>query len=78
VRTHVFKVVIERDEDGRWAAECPALPGCATDGATHDEALKNIQEAVEAYVADLLAVGEPIPTAHEIIDAPAVSVVALG
>lgn len=75
VRTHVFQVEIERDEDGRWAATCPALPGCATYGATREEALKNIEEAVEAYVADLLASGEPIPAAREVIDAPAVSVV---
>lgn len=29
-KTYVFDIEVEQDEDGRWAAICPALPGCAT------------------------------------------------
>lgn len=75
MKTHVFRVEIEQDEDGRWAASCPVLPGCATWGHTQDEALRNIQEAVAAYVADLLATGDAIPVADAALDAPAVSVI---
>lgn len=75
MKTHLFRVEIEEDDDGRWAATCPALPGCTTWGHTQKEALRNIQEAVAAYVADLVAVGETIPPADTAIDAPAVSVV---
>jgi predicted RNase H-like HicB family nuclease len=75
MKTHLFRVEIEEDDDGRWAAICPVLPGCATWGHTQEEALRNIQEAVAAYVADLVAVGETIPPADTAIDAPAVSVV---
>jgi predicted RNase H-like HicB family nuclease len=61
MKTHVFDVEIEQDDDGRWSATCPTLPGCATWGHTGEEALKNVQEAVVAYVTDLLASGETVP-----------------
>lgn len=65
MKSYVFKVVIEEDayDDGRKAyhASCPALKGCHTWGHTYEEALTNIQEAVELYVEDLRESGEPIP-----------------
>ena len=75
MRSYVFQVVVEQDEDRRWAASCPSLPGCATWGHTEEEALRNIREAVEVYVEDLIAAGEPVPGAREVIEAPVVSVV---
>ena len=39
-------VTIDRDEDGVWIVECPAVPGCVTQGRTKAEALANIQEAI--------------------------------
>jgi predicted RNase H-like HicB family nuclease len=41
-----FNVTIDRDEDGVWVVECPAIPGCVSQGATREEALENIQEAI--------------------------------
>jgi predicted RNase H-like HicB family nuclease len=41
-----FNVTIDRDEDGVWVVECPSIPGCVSQGATREEALKNIQEAI--------------------------------
>jgi predicted RNase H-like HicB family nuclease len=41
-----FNVTIDRDEDGMWVVECPAIPGCVSQGATKDEALENIKEAI--------------------------------
>lgn len=41
-----FNVTIDRDEDGAWITECPAIPGCVSQGQTKDEALVNIQEAI--------------------------------
>lgn len=75
MKSYVFQVEVVREEDGRWAAVCPSLPGCATWGHTEQEALRNIREAVEVYVEDLVASGEPIPGAREVIQAPVVSVV---
>ncbi len=41
-----FQVTIARDEDGVWIIECPAIPGCITQGNSKTEAIKNIQEAI--------------------------------
>jgi len=41
-----FTVTIDRDEDGVWVIECPAIPGCVSQGSTKEEALENIREAI--------------------------------
>lgn len=41
-----FNVTIDRDEDGVWIVECPAIPGCVTQGATKDAALSNMEDAI--------------------------------
>jgi predicted RNase H-like HicB family nuclease len=74
VKTYVFPVELAREDDGRWSALCPALEGCATWGRNREEALRNIREAVEVYVEDLVACGEPLPGGVTVIDSPAVSV----
>lgn len=56
-----YRVIIEQDEDGVFVAEVPALPGCISQGETRAVALKNIQEAIEAYVESLKAHDEPVP-----------------
>ncbi len=43
-----YLVTLERDDSGYVVAECPALPGCASQGRTKAEALANIREAIEA------------------------------
>lgn len=46
-----LKVVVhEADEGGYWA-EVPALPGCATQGETFEELLRNLYEAVEGCLS---------------------------
>lgn len=45
-----FQAVIERDDDGRFVAYVPALPGCATEGLTVAEAMENMQEAIAGYL----------------------------
>lgn len=42
-----FFVTIDRDEDGVWIAECPAIPGCVSQGTTKDKALENVKEAIQ-------------------------------
>jgi predicted RNase H-like HicB family nuclease len=56
-----YRVVIEADEDGAFVAECPALPGCVSQGASRAEALVNIREAIRGYLESLEKHGEPIP-----------------
>ena len=41
-----FNVMLDRDEDGVWIVECPAIPGCVSQGKTKGEALGNIKEAI--------------------------------
>lgn len=41
-----FLVSLERDEDGVWVAECPAIPGCVSQGSTEDEAMANVTDAI--------------------------------
>lgn len=43
-----FLVSIERDEDGAWVVECPAIPGCVSQGETKDAALTNILDAIRS------------------------------
>ena len=47
-------MVIERDDHGFYAW-CPELKGCQSQGATLDEAMANIREAVELYLATVSA-----------------------
>ena len=42
-----FAVTIDRDDDGVWVVECPSIPGCVSQGATKDEALANIKDAIQ-------------------------------
>lgn len=41
-----FHITIERDEDGRYVAECTDLPGCLSEGDSIEEAVENISEAI--------------------------------
>jgi antitoxin HicB len=57
----LYRVLIEQDEDGVFVAECPSLPGCISQGATRDEAVANIKDAVTGYLESLRKHNEPIP-----------------
>lgn len=56
-----YRVLIGQDEDGVFVAEVPSLPGCISQGMTREEALSNVQEAIEGYLDSLRAHDEPIP-----------------
>jgi len=47
-----LKVLIEKGEDGYYVAHCPSLKSCWSQGKTKEEALKNIQEAIELYLEE--------------------------
>jgi predicted RNase H-like HicB family nuclease len=52
-----FLVTLAPGEDGWIVAECPALPGCISQGRSRKEALKNIREAIEASLLTRREVG---------------------
>jgi predicted RNase H-like HicB family nuclease len=56
-----IRVLVEQDEDGRFVATCPALPGCVSEGETREAAAANIRDAAAGYIASLKKYGEPIP-----------------
>ena len=58
------QVLIYRGEDGYWVAECPSLPGCVSQGQTREEAIANIKEAIQGYIAALEEDGLPVPEEH--------------
>ena len=43
-------VIVEKDENGYYVAEVPALPGCLSQGKTYEEAIANITEAIEGWL----------------------------
>ena len=49
-RNMLFHVTLEQAEDGWIVAECPALPGCVSQGKNEDQALENIKEAITAWL----------------------------
>lgn len=59
--TRSYSVVLESGDDGHVVVECPALPGCVSQGRDRAEALVNIREAIELYLEGLVARGLPIP-----------------
>jgi predicted RNase H-like HicB family nuclease len=46
-----LKVIVHEAEEGGYWAEVPAIPGCATQGETFEELLKNIYDAVEGCLS---------------------------
>lgn len=56
-------VTLERDETGMLVAQCPAIPGCVSQGRTEDEAMANIREAITACLESRAAHGMPLTVA---------------
>jgi predicted RNase H-like HicB family nuclease len=76
MKTYLFQVELEQEEDGRWSAWIETLPGCAVWGYSKEEALEAIKETAQAFLEVLAEKGQPIPAAQavETIEAPVVAV----
>lgn len=55
-------VEVEREDDGRWLAEVPDLPGVMCYGQTREEVIGRVQVLSLRVLADRLAHGEPVPS----------------
>ena len=63
-----FSVILTPDEeDGGYVVECPAIPGCISEGDTVEDALANIKEAIEGCLESLAARQELMPPDSPII-----------
>lgn len=56
-----YSVELEPQKEGGYTARVPVLPGCISEGDTFEEALKNIQDAIEGYLKVLAKHNRPIP-----------------
>jgi len=56
-----YRVIIEKDEDGVLVAKVPDLLGCTTEGKTRQELMRNVKEAIQAYLEALKEHGDPVP-----------------
>ena len=56
----IFNVTIDRDEDGGWVVECPSIPGCVSQGATKEEALENVKDAIRECLRVRAEKGYPL------------------
>jgi predicted RNase H-like HicB family nuclease len=63
-----FTVTIDRDEDGVWIVECPAIPGCISQGSTKEEALDNIKEAIGLCLEVRAEMGLPLTIETRLLD----------
>ena len=62
-----FVVTVERDEDGMFVVEYPAIPGCVSQGRAEEEALRNVQDAIRECLAVRAERGMPLTvTTHEV------------
>ncbi len=61
-------VTLDGDETGMIVAECPAIPGCISQGKTEQEAMENIKEAIQGCIETRLAHGMPLTVATREIE----------
>lgn len=54
-----YPIVLHKSDEG-YAVNCPPLPGCWSQGATEEEAIENIRDAISEYLA---AINESLPQA---------------
>jgi len=65
------KIEIDREEDGRWIAEVPDLPGVVVYGTTEQEAISKAEALALRVIADRLDHGETIPELSDLFAVPA-------
>ena len=57
----MLRIEFEREDDGRWIAEIPLLPGVMAYGATREEARGRVEALALRTLADRLEHGEEVP-----------------
>jgi predicted RNase H-like HicB family nuclease len=67
-----YTVILEQEPDSGFVALVPALPGCVSQGDTREEVMANIREAIQLYIEDCIAAGDPVPTeaGKEFVEVP--------
>lgn len=66
-----MRIEVDREDDGRWIAEIPELPGVMAYGSTRDTAISRAKALALRVLADRLEHGEEIPELHGVFAGPA-------
>ena len=72
-RTLSYKVVLEPSKDGGYSAYVPSLPGCVSEGDSHQEALDNIRDAIRGWLEVAQEPGDYVPSSDVLTEAVEVS-----
>lgn len=56
-----YNAIFQKEKEGGFSVWIPALPGCASQGETFEEAMENIKEAITLYLGDEKDVEEDSP-----------------
>jgi len=70
-RGEIMRIEIDQEEDGRWIADVPELPGVMVYGATRQEAISKAEALALRVIADRIEQGESIPELSDIFAVPA-------
>lgn len=65
----MLKIETEREEDGRWIAAVPELPGVAVYGESEQEAVSKVEVLALRVLADRVEHGEPVPQLGQLFTA---------
>jgi predicted RNase H-like HicB family nuclease len=58
---HRYRVIFEQEANGWYSVHCPSLKGVHSQGATYEEAIANIHQAIEGWLQVAREFGDPIP-----------------
>jgi predicted RNase H-like HicB family nuclease len=61
-----MQIEVEREDDGRWIADVPDMPGVMTYGPTREEAISKVKALALRVLADRLEHGEEVPELSEV------------
>lgn len=59
---HTYRILLNKEHEGGYTVNVPALPGCITYGETIDESITMVREAIGLYLESLVEHGEDIPS----------------
>jgi len=63
-----FVITLQQDEDGVYVAECPAIPGCVSQGRTASEAAERVRSAIRECLAVRAELGMPLTIETRTVD----------
>ncbi len=65
---HTYRILLNKEPEGGYTVNVPALPGCFTYGETIDESITMAKEAIGLYLESLVEHGEDIPSEENMFE----------